>query len=442
MGLTVRCIMKKYFLVFFLLATFVCYTDEANCSSDSICDWATGRVDSRISLDVEKMGLSLPSAKTTSYQLIKRYMPSLLKNAYLSIVMDSSHRLGDYLARGEIDLNDLNAIMDLSEQKSPIFSQDLRSVILYHSVATRDIAKFFVKHEVPRLPQGKAVSSVGKSYTGILIDARGKLPIHGEYVNDELVPCIFPKVWNTNMDLLYEKNMVCPENLMKRNIVVYSDTLDESSYSDIIGVEPLRIIARGIFGQNRTDPIISVQDSAKLLSRKENLRLLEEGRVVVLCNKELLKVASSSESPDEDFYFAYHEIEKVIDERKAKGIEPSKGKSIIKFTVYDIKFVADEADILPEETDRLDIIVEALLKVAKDAHFLIEGHTADLNRPEDQLELSIKRAERIAEELVKRGIDATRIQTTGYGSTRPIAPSDTSENRAKNRRVEITIMKD
>ena len=434
--------MKRYFLIFFLLITFVAYNDESYCNSDSICDWSFGRVDSRISLDVNGMGLSLPSAKTTSYQLIRRYLPSLLKNAYLSIVMDSSHRLGDYLARGEIDLSDLNAIMDSGEEKPPIFSQDLRSVFLFHSVATNDIAKFFVKHEVSRLPAGRAISSVGKSYTGILIDARGKLPIHGEYVDDELVPCIFPKVWDTNMDLLYEKNMVCPENLMKRNIVVYSDTLDESSYSDIIGVEPLRIIARGIFGQNRTDPIISLQDSAKLLSRKENLRLLEEGRVVILCNKELLKVASSSNDPDENFYFAYHEIEKVIENGKSKGIIPSKKKNIIKFTMYDIKFVADEADILPEETGRLDVIVEALLKVGGDAHFLIEGHTADLNRPEDQLELSIKRAERIAEELVKRGLDANRIQTAGYGSTRPIAPSDTSENRAKNRRVEITIIRD
>lgn len=434
--------MKHYFFIFFLLIISALYADESHCNSDSICDWAVGRVDSRITLDVEKMGLSLPSAKTTSYQLIKRYMPSLLKNAYLSIVMDSSHRLGDYLARGEIDLSDLNVIMDSGKEKSPIFSQDLRNVILFHSVATNDIAKFFVKHEISRLPAGRAISSVGKSYTGILIDARGRLPIHGEYVDDELTPCIFPKIWDTNMDLLYEKNMVAPENLMKRNIVVYSDTLDEQAYSDVIGVKPLRIIARGIFGQNRTDPIISVQDSAKLLSREENLRLLQEGRVVILCDKEMLKVASSSGAPDDNFYFAYNDIEKLIDEHKAKGIEPSKGKNIIKLTVYDIKFVADKPDILPEEAGRLDIIVEALLKVAGNAHFLIEGHTADLNRPEEQLELSIKRAERIAEELVKRGIDANRIQTAGYGSTRPIAPSNTSENKAKNRRVEITIIRD
>ena len=433
----------RHIIIFFTFTCFLfcAYADEQYCTSNSVCDWASGKIDSRLSIDVEKMGLTLPSAKTTSYHILKKYLPSLLKNAYLSIIMDSSHRLGDYLARGDIDLNNLDMIMSAGEEKSPVFSSDLSNLILFHRIATNDIAKFFVRHEVSRLPLQPPVSSVGKVYTGILIDARGKLPIHGEYVDDVLTPCIFPRVWDTNMVVLYEKNMVAPDQLMKRNIVVYSDTLDESSYSDIIGTEPLRVIARGIFGQNRTDPIISLQDSAKLLSKKENLKLLQEGRVVILCNKDMLKVASSFDAPDDNFYFAYHEIEEVIDERKVPGIEPSKTEKVIKITMYDIKFVADKADILPEESGRIDVIVEALMKVAGDAHFLIEGHTADVNRPNEQMKLSIERAERIAEELVKRGIAADRIQTEGYGSTKPLAPNDTRENRAKNRRVEITIIK-
>lgn len=430
-----------------IFVTFICvffcvFADEQYCTSNSVCDWASGKIDSQLSIDVERMGLSLPSAKTTSYHTLKKYLPSLLKNAYLSIIMDSSHRLGDYLARGDIDLNNLDLIMGNGEEKSPIFSDDLSRLILFHRIATNDIAQLFVRHEVSRLPLQTPVSSVGKVYTGILIDARGKLPIHGEYVDDVLTPCIFPRVWDTNMMVLYEKNMVSPEQLMKRNIVVYSDTLDESSYSDIIGTEPLRVIARGIFGQNRTDPIISLKDSAKLLSKKENMKLLQEGRVVILCNKDVLKVASSSDAPDDNFYFAYHDIEKVIDEKKAPAIVPSKTEKVIKLTMYDIKFVADKADILPEESGRIDVIVEALMKVAGNAHFLIEGHTADVNRPNEQMQLSVERAERIAQELVKRGIAAERIQTEGHGSTKPIAPNDTRENRAKNRRVEITIIRD
>lgn len=434
--------MRRVIVFFSFICCFFCvYADEQYCTSSSVCDWASGTIDSRLSIDVERMGLTLPSAKTTSYHILKKYLPSLLKNAYLSIVMDSSHRLGDYLARGDIDLNNLDTIMEGGEEKSPVFSEDLTRLILFHRIATNDIAKFFVRHEISRFPSQPLVSTVGKLYTGILIDARGKLPIHGEYVDDALTPCIFPRIWDTNMVVLYEKNMVSPESLMRRNIVVYSDTLDETAYSDIIGSEPLRVIARGIFGQNRTDPIISLQDSAKLLSKKENLRLLEEGKVVILCNKDMLKVAST-DAPDDNFYFAYHDIEEVIDAKKVKDVQPSKTQNIIKLTMYDIKFVADKADILPEESGRIDVIVEALMKVAGNAHFLIEGHTADVNRPNEQMQLSVERAERIAEELIKRGIARDRIQTEGHGSTKPIAPNDSRENRAKNRRVEITIIRD
>ena len=38
------------------------------------------------------------------------------------------------------------------------------------------------------------------------------------------------------------------------------------------------------------------------------------------------------------------------------------------------------------------------------------------------------------------GIDRKRIETVGYGSSRPIAPNDNEENRSKNRRVEIKVL--
>ena len=47
----------------------------------------------------------------------------------------------------------------------------------------------------------------------------------------------------------------------------------------------------------------------------------------------------------------------------------------------------------------------------------------------------------MANELAKRGIDIGRIQTLGFGATVPKAPSDTEENKAKNRRVEIKILR-
>jgi OOP family OmpA-OmpF porin len=41
--------------------------------------------------------------------------------------------------------------------------------------------------------------------------------------------------------------------------------------------------------------------------------------------------------------------------------------------------------------------------------------------------------------LSKAGVDAALLEAIGYGTTRPIAPNDTVENMAKNRRIEFTV---
>ena len=54
--------------------------------------------------------------------------------------------------------------------------------------------------------------------------------------------------------------------------------------------------------------------------------------------------------------------------------------------------------------------------------------------------ISKERAYSIAAELAKRGIDKDRFICKGSGSKKPVASNDTEEGKAKNRRVEITIL--
>ncbi len=69
----------------------------------------------------------------------------------------------------------------------------------------------------------------------------------------------------------------------------------------------------------------------------------------------------------------------------------------------------------------------------------IAGHTDSEGHPERQQPLSERRAQAVANFLIDQGVEAARIRAVGYGDTRPIAPNDTQENRAKNRRIEFSV---
>lgn len=111
----------------------------------------------------------------------------------------------------------------------------------------------------------------------------------------------------------------------------------------------------------------------------------------------------------------------------------------IRLSVRDIRFVSDSAAILSEEKWRLDEIAKVLLLVP-DSFFLVEGHTAATGNPAGEKNLSIERTKKIISEMEARGIPAERFIYAGYGAENPIAENSTSEGKAKNRRVEITIL--
>jgi outer membrane protein OmpA-like peptidoglycan-associated protein len=111
----------------------------------------------------------------------------------------------------------------------------------------------------------------------------------------------------------------------------------------------------------------------------------------------------------------------------------------IRLTINDIRFRPDSAEFLPEEQERLDLIARALSQIPGRT-FLVEGHTAALGRPEGERELSVQRARRMVEELVRRGIAADRFIYKGWGGAKPLGDNATEPGRARNRRVEITVL--
>ena len=412
---------------------------ERTISATSTIHWETGKIYSAITLDAQKRNISLPTGRGAAQQILEIETPNVLKDTFCSVLVNSSERLGNAVESGEIPLAGLNGIIDAGIKTPPFYSRDLKTVSRTHIVSLAKLGSLFVTHKKAYEPKIPLETVPTRPYTGILIDARGPLSVHGENSKEAIIPCLFPKIWNAGFDLIYEKNMVKPEIAISDGIIHYSASTDESEYRDIIGLEPLRISAREVFGKNRTDPVISDNDSLKILSSAENRKLLLEGKIVILCNEDALEPQELGPEKDDDYYFVWQEINEKLEQKPVARTSFADSWEGLKITMYDIRFSADTAQILPEEKTRLDSIADALRLAGPNAHFLIEGHTASVGKPNGELSLSVERAAKIAQELVLRGIPKKSIESTGYGGTKPVATNDTDEGRAKNRRVEILI---
>jgi len=104
-----------------------------------------------------------------------------------------------------------------------------------------------------------------------------------------------------------------------------------------------------------------------------------------------------------------------------------------------VYFDFGKATLKPSSYKALDNLVE-LLKLKRTMVIEVAGHTDDIGSYESNMELSRKRAEAVRSYLISKGIEPERVIAKGYGSTQPVAPNDSDENRQKNRRVEIRII--
>jgi len=89
-------------------------------------------------------------------------------------------------------------------------------------------------------------------------------------------------------------------------------------------------------------------------------------------------------------------------------------------------------------------VLEEVVRIMKDNPTIrveIQGHTDNIGSDTANQELSERRAEAIKKYLTDRGIEASRLETRGFGETRPIDSNDTDLGRARNRRIEFVVIK-
>jgi len=107
-----------------------------------------------------------------------------------------------------------------------------------------------------------------------------------------------------------------------------------------------------------------------------------------------------------------------------------------KVAIYGIYFDSGKSEIKSESGPALDEIIK-LLNQNPGLNLYVVGHTDNDGTLEVNLKLSSDRADAVVKALVARGINTSRLKSSGVGPYCPVAPNSTEEGKAKNRRVEL-----
>ena len=415
------------------------FAAEPSLESTSEINWITRRFTSNLSLDTKKAGLEMPSGKKKASSLIKSKMSQLIQPPLLALYTDSSSTLEDFVINEELSLDEVYYFIMNGYKTPDVFTPDAATLYSTNTLEIDKLGQNLVKHKYGYSPEDPIDLVPSRAYSGIIIDARGALPVHGEFISEQTNACFFPTIWDENMNVIYEKNSADPQIVINSGLVAYDYSNNTDRYTSRVGNDPLYIRATEVYGINRTDPVIKRSDALKILTIPENIELMRQGKVVILLDQEKLVYNIATPEKDRTYYAKYEAVKQYLFTEVIPDVDFSDSDEGFKFAI-NLNFYPDSPVLLPGEEARLQQIADILKDILIDDGYtiLVEGHTADVGKPVGQLNLSIERTKTVRDVLINEGLDPEIFTYKAYGGTMPIASNDTEEGRAQNRRVYIT----
>ena len=287
-------------LMGFIAFSFPAWGAEVTFDVSSSIDWVSAELYSQTGFELAQAGIRIPTGRFLGEEILEEAFPRLIRPYILSIKIDSSSAVRDMLERGEISLRALDSLSLGAEKTPPRLSPDLTRMNGNYTLSLEKVSALINSNRRAFEPNRPLIPVQTADYTGIIVIANEELAVHGRAGHAFAEPCLFPKIWDTEMNLIYARNMfeagAIGSFLMTRYAApesIFRPTPSglEGELEALLGPRPLRILARGIFGISPTDPIIDREDALKILSSENNRRLLREGRVLLVLDERNLQAS-------------------------------------------------------------------------------------------------------------------------------------------------------
>jgi hypothetical protein len=247
-------------------------------------DWAAGRIVVEAARPLDPATPSLVRAKADAETDLDQRLPDVLSRALGPLTVDSSHVLSDYFNSDPELFARLNDIAVHAQRTDLFLTSDFASLVARYAIpffGDKGIGSPLYPSKATPL-RWRLGDVTTRAYTGLLIFARGMLPSAGTSRLAAARPALFPRIWDEQMDLVLDKDMCAPDSLKAWGMVGYSQAVDDPAADLRVGAVPLRLAARGVFGDNDTDIVISMDGARQLLALPENIALLQQGRIVIV----------------------------------------------------------------------------------------------------------------------------------------------------------------
>jgi peptidoglycan-associated lipoprotein len=120
----------------------------------------------------------------------------------------------------------------------------------------------------------------------------------------------------------------------------------------------------------------------------------------------------------------------------------AEGKFLYSMVLSDdsVKFPVSGSELSQEAQTRLMDFVQKLKADNKNVYLEIQGHTDASGSKAENMRLGEERAEAVRLFMNQQGVPLNRMSTISYGATSPVAPNNTRDGRAQNRRVVVIVM--
>jgi outer membrane protein OmpA-like peptidoglycan-associated protein len=211
---------------------------------------------------------------------------------------------------------------------------------------------------------------------------------------------------------------------MTRNVLLEHEKI--KFVTDVTDVSTKQKTKTKIYYNNETrDEVIVAQDGEVVYLRKG-----DRYQVVTSSDKGYIFSGATiiaGEGPHEDGMYGV-------------GLTVTPIKVGVNLTLNHITFPSNSAELKPSSFIELDRVTD-LLTNNPNISIEVSAHTDDIGNDSYNNILSGKRAQSVLDYLKTKKIEPQRIVGKGYGKAKPVAPNDSEENRERNRRVELVILK-